>query len=856
VHTARAAGQSKMDNRFSYREHESSLTPDLGSESGTDLEWMLHTSQAPLPVLASALVEEFYPPVYRLALALLHEPEQARRALPDLFSAALQQRHRYTGREPAPVWLFQRVLERLLSRSPTRSLHTFSHHLRPQPRSDPPPIQPEHPTEAALWACVDRLPLPSRALLFLTQVLGWDVSQAGQALQLEQEQAGTLLLQARGRCTAASAWEGVPGDAPVRSPEWLRESLQRHWPAPEALAPEALAALAAQAAARAERQAHGSRKVILVKEVGLVALTVALVGSALWGMSQLDPQPPLEEGLFLTHTTRPTGTREPTPTPTRAFYSEPFPQGVFYTVLPGDTWEQAAARLGTSAAELLRLNRIPPDAPPEIGQRLLIPGRLTPQAVPAGASPEFFQPTPAPPLSSEVTLEEAFLRLEQTFYRDTLWMDVRVRAYAPPGISASPVSYQLQLWLKQGTGETAGMAGREGEPPSLAFIQPMGVSVKPNSREPWFRPVPESAFHEAMVLPMRILYQAVPFGGHLPFTPEQMENQGYDPAYGTPTLMFTGGNRSGETEFRVWLDARTGWPVRQQTFIREKLVLDVEFAGIDTHFPFPYGVFDPWLPWRGGFAANANGDPIPYEEDTGPPRPSPQPTRAPIIPLAGFDPAGSPLTIHYLEAPDWTVSGWENWLWAQVIAGPYLVAETQLPDPQILVCQRSTNGEILVFGQMDYWDLDQSTVSGLRWLDLTRRNEMLALDPDLEVEEFAVSPDGRYLAVTQSNVLVDRVTLFDLRSGAVHHDERIDGPANLAWSPDGRYLAISSTVRANARQGPVNLLVYEVDTWEQAFSAQMAQSPGEEVGIHPEAPVLTWGIEYPPLPFQQRLCIP
>jgi DNA-directed RNA polymerase specialized sigma24 family protein len=853
-----------MNNPYSYHEHqpgpahdhEPDLPPGLEPERETDLEWILQTSQAPLPMLAAALVEEFYPPVYRLALALLHEPEQARRVLPDLFSAALQQRHRFTGSEPIPVWLFQVVLEHLLSRSPTRFLVNLSHRLRRTSRSDLPSSQPEHFTEASLWACVDRLPLPPRALLCLTHVLEWDVTEAGQALQLESEQAEILLLKVRARCTAASAWEGLPGEAPVRSSEWLKESLHRRWPAPEVLAPEAQTALAAQAAARAERQTKGSRRASLVKEVGLVALTVALVGGALWGMSQLDPQPPLEEGLFLTHTTRPTGTREPTPTPTRAFYSEPFPQGVFYTLLPGDTWEQAAARLGTTAAELQRLNRIPPGAPPTIGQRLLIPGRLTPREVSAGASPEFSQSTPAPLLSIEASLEEAFQRFEQTFYRDNLWMDIRMRAYTPPGISAPPAAYQLQLWANHGTGETAGMAGREGEPPSLAFIQPMGVSVKSNSREPWFRPVPESAFHEAMILPMRILYQAVPFGGHLPFTPEQMENQGYDPADGTPTLMFTGGNRSGETEFRIWLDARTGWPFRQQNFMRGKLVLDVEFAGIDTHFPFPYDVFDPWLPWRGGFADNADGEPIPYGENTVPPLPSPQPTLAPAIPPPGFDPAASALTIQYLEAPDWTVSSYDNWLPVQVFAGRYLVAETEFPDPQILVCQRSANGEILVVGQTVSIALDRVTVSGLRWFDLTRRGKMLALDPDLEVKEFAVSPDGRYLAVTQSNVLVDRVTLFDLRSGVVHHDERIDGPANLAWSPDGRYLAISSTVRANARQGPVNLLVYEVETWEQAFSAQMAQAPGEEVGIHPEAPVLTWGIEYPPLPFHQRLCIP
>jgi DNA-directed RNA polymerase specialized sigma24 family protein len=834
-----------MDNRFSFGEHEPEMAPDL--------EWLLSSTDAPLPVVAESLVEFAYGTLYRLALALLNDHREAQKVVPEMVSAALENRHRYTGAESLNLWLFSAAIPRL---------------LRSQPQwlgKTEPPVAPEHQAEVVLWSCIDRLSPTTRLVLFLTQVLGWSEQEAGIAVGLEAGAAEVALRTARGRCFAASAREGSQVDASFRSPERLIQSLHRRWPPPAPLAPHEQAAIAVQAARLAEGRVQRTNKASRVKEASLVLLAVALVGGLLWGTSQLPPEPIEEANVFLTHTTRPTGTREPTPTPTRPYYSEPFPQGVFYTLLPGDTWEQAASRLGTTARELQRLNRIPPGAPPTIGQRLLIPGRLTPQVVPAGGGFEFsqpippapgFRPTPAPPLSSEASLEDVLQRIEQTLFGDQLWWDIRVRAFAPPGILAPPAAYQMQMWRSQQTGGMGGMAGREGEQPSLAFIDIFQVNALPGSREPWFRRVPEGDFYEPLALAARILRQVFLVGWYFPFDSQQMQNQGYDSAYGTTALLFTESSDRAQNETRIWIDVHTGWPIRQQQFIREQLVLDVEFAGIEKDFSFPYEVFDPWLPWRGGFAANADGDPIPYGENPVPPIPSPQPTLAPVMPPAGFDPAGSSLTIQYLEAPDWTVSSRENWLPAQVIAGPYLVAETLLPDPQLLVCQRSTNGETLVIGQVDFLNLEEGMVSGLRWFDLTRHNQMLALDPDLHVGEIAVSPDARYLAVTQSNVLVDRVTLFDLRSGVVHHDERIDGPANLAWSPDGRYLAISSTVRANAQQGPVNLLVYEVETWEQAFSSQMAQSPGEEVSIPPDAPVLSWGIEYPPLPFYQRLCIP
>jgi DNA-directed RNA polymerase specialized sigma24 family protein len=821
--------ESLMDSYFPNHEPE----PELAS----DLEWMLQTSHAPLPVLAAALVEEFYPPVYRLALALLHEPEQARRVLPDLFSAALQQRHRFTGSEPIPVWLFQVVLEHLLSRSPTRFLRAVPQRLRHTVRSTPHLPQPEHPTEAALWACIDRLPLPSRALLVLTQVLEWDVTEAGQALHLEPEQAGTLLLQARGRCTAASAWEGVPGEAPVRSPEWLKESLHRRWPAPEVLAPEAQTALAALSAARAERQTQGSRRASLVKEVGLVALTVALVGGALWGMSQLDPQPPLEEGLFLTHTTRPTGTREPTPSPTRPYYSEPFPQGVFYTVLPGDTWEQAAARLGTTAAELLRLNRIPPGAPPIIGQRLLIPGKLTPRAAtPVEAS--FFSPTPAPPVNPEASFTEAAERMYSSLFENrSLWLDYQVQVFGLPGITAPPAVYQGQMWMAS-QGERMAVAGsREGDLPSVIMSEGLMLNAQSPPGSPWFREMTENDI-PGQVQGLFRLYQMVFFPYN--WQPECMQNLGIEAGNESGALILFQCRQEEEgEETRIWIDIATGLPMRQQFLLDEQLVRETRITGYETNFPYPFEMLDPWLPWRGGYARNGAGDPLPYAT----PSPASTPQSGYIRPLRtpspGFDPSQSELALEYRDAPDWmSGASIQQGQPARLFAGDILLLEADFPEPHSLACYRSPEGDSLVFASRTgtLWGYAAHHYQNIRWLNLSHPIELRPLEPDLTASALAYAPDGKTLAVA---ALSGDIFLLDLESGELRSLAKRWSTTRLAWSPAGDLLAV--TVQPEYEKES-QTFVYAVESGKQLTLADAESQVGAPVNewVHPPEAGSQW----------------
>ena len=80
-------------------------------ELSPDLEWMLQSGQANLPMLAEALIREYYAPVYRLSLSLLDNPDAAQQATLKAFNAALMHVYRYRSETGVDLWVYQFVLE-------------------------------------------------------------------------------------------------------------------------------------------------------------------------------------------------------------------------------------------------------------------------------------------------------------------------------------------------------------------------------------------------------------------------------------------------------------------------------------------------------------------------------------------------------------------------------------------------------------------------------------------------------------------------------------------------------------------------------------------------------------------------
>jgi DNA-directed RNA polymerase specialized sigma24 family protein len=347
-----------MDPYFSYHEPEPELAPDL--------EWMLSTDQVPLPVIAEALYEAYYGPVYRLALALSGDRQAARRAVPRLLSAALAARHRCPAVGSVQIWLYRTVVQALRRPRLAEGLHALRSAWSSARRGvDGPEADPRHPAEAAVWRAIDQLDWPERMLLLLTRMLDLTSTEAAQAVQLSEGQAETASQWAAAICRAA--W--VLADGPeleAEDEEWLRESLQRRWPEPTPLDAEARAVMAGYAAGKAERSGQGKRKLWLLKETAALAAVISLVGAVLWATDRL---PVGEDQLPESALTPPAGETSSTPSPGGGSRVIPYQINqdgtVMYAVQPGETWDEAASWLGVSGATLRQLNCLPPDGSSE-----------------------------------------------------------------------------------------------------------------------------------------------------------------------------------------------------------------------------------------------------------------------------------------------------------------------------------------------------------------------------------------------------------------------------------------------------------------------------------------------------------
>ena len=88
-------------------------------ELSPDLDWMLESGQASREMLALALVEKYARPVYRLALSILDDPQQAERVSLEIFSQALLNVFRYRSHDGVHTW-FYRVALRVIRRAEKR----------------------------------------------------------------------------------------------------------------------------------------------------------------------------------------------------------------------------------------------------------------------------------------------------------------------------------------------------------------------------------------------------------------------------------------------------------------------------------------------------------------------------------------------------------------------------------------------------------------------------------------------------------------------------------------------------------------------------------------------------------------
>jgi DNA-directed RNA polymerase specialized sigma24 family protein/LysM repeat protein len=404
-------------------------SPELSS----DLEWMLQSSQVDEETLIDALIHEYGDPTFRIALAFLGDAEAARQALVQVLSAALLNAYRYRNKQEVQTALetlqaYERQSKRYQQPDEAQTMD------RPSLPSEGQNVDPA-PVQIAVWRSLDSLPANVRLLLVLQFVSGWSIAMIAATLMLSQQKVAENM--SRGlRSIRTNLGSQMLDEASLRGGD-LEENLVRlvevRWPEYADLLPD-WGYVRTKALEQARHRSAARRRFNALKESLLIGIAALIFIGLVWGANRFLPEPeqaqtpPRALGANRAQKpgpTRPAATRtpRPSPTPTRSFYKRPFPMGAYYYAIPGDTLEMVAARYGTTASELARLNHLLPSQPLEIGQPLLIPGRFTPGTQPTFTPvPDVELPEPLDASASRQDIENRLSTLGDGQNYHTIWI--------------------------------------------------------------------------------------------------------------------------------------------------------------------------------------------------------------------------------------------------------------------------------------------------------------------------------------------------------------------------------------------------------------------------------------------------
>jgi DNA-directed RNA polymerase specialized sigma24 family protein/LysM repeat protein len=774
--------------------------PQFEPELSSDVEWMLQSGQVDLPTLAETLIHQYYPPVFRLCHALLLDERLALTATLDTFGDALAGVHEYRSAQGVEQWLYARTIKTCrgiklpqTSRQPGEAT-SAAPALETTPRLEKTPL----PLDQLLWQTVDNLPGTTRLVLILRVLLELPLLNISKLTGIAENRAAKLLEQGRAACRLTLHEAGLALSAPDPDDDRrLAAALQNRWPLPTPDAEHLEQVI--QASLLAASSAHSQRRMsVPFKELLFILPVLLLVVGLIWGADRLlppgdpNPAPRIVTQLVVVTPVAPQATAAPetspllTPTPTRPFYP-PYPEEAYYVVQPGDTLALLGKELGYTVEDLRQLNRIPAGASIQAGQKLLIPRMLTPGPPAVEAIQPF--PTPASPLSQDTSLREIRDRMLSPGRNwNSVWMDISYHYNPGPAVRGAGQAYRVQAWILPDLGLFAyGPAGSD--PAEVVLSYPGNVLLaRPAQGVSWFTPVEDLTELAFFFRLLSMLYVDPPWSQGEAVEQNFSIGERVQVA-GREALFVTqlGAGEQGNTRYCV--DIWTGSILCQARWLpaRDTPYLEMTVREIAYNIQPPASLFDPYLPWRGGYARNATGDPIPLNENTWQwsPPPTPRPRAYQPMPPS-FDPGQAQLSILYPETPNlFDPNQRDGSLPVFLYAEGYFLGAPGFSNPMFLVCQRSADGNLLAYA---YPGMDPNTTadSTLRWFRLDQPAQQIEPSPELQAMEFAISPDSNRLAVFGFTPDGNRgLFLVDSSGGSHQRLIRIDSARSILWSPDG-----------------------------------------------------------------------
>lgn len=715
-------------------------------ELSPDLEWVLQSGQASDEMVVTAMVDECFEPLYRLAYALLNDQPSAQRAAIIALATALIEAHRYPGGDSVQTWLTSIALEVCSDLAKDHS-DRFNRQLPRLPLTGSfAKIRPQSTGEAALWEAVDSLPRELREALILQAVHGLTTLEIAASIKIDRETAAGRLESAYQRLhewhERAAAVENSQGRESI--PGLVATSLQTRWPLGTlSQAERDRLVRSILHFAREKRQAW--RRFVHLRETALVGLVIVLViaavasADALFAKSKFEPPP----APLITATAR--ASQNPAPLPKSAISVRPVPE-------PGALAQAVEPLTVQSSAEAIwqRMQRRPP-------------------------------------------------------HWRTLWADVLIHYYGPEGYIGPPATERHQVWISRGESGLVSSGTLEGGPEQLSLITPnpgwdfrsiphLSILEAAGSQYPWFilSSLGPAGSSFQIVRPFQIAYNRAQQQASLHVTRSGT-------VAGREALIVEQRDPQGLREARLWVDALSGILMREQhfgEFDRELIVREVIVTSLALDVDFPESIFDPGQNsfLKAGYVADHNAMVLsPQDESlyaglgTVPAR-----QRLPMLPATPeFDPSRSRLTF---QSNKENLPGDSMHDILELFAGKFYLGKTWIGDPFSLLCTRSPDGNLIAIAGRS--TARNSNVHHLRWIDLADPQDSHTIAAMQNVHGLAFSPDGRRLAVSDIGAPYPAdpspnpgIFIYDLEDGNFGLIYRSDTVQLLGWSPDGEYVA-------------------------------------------------------------------
>ena len=208
---------------------------DARSVLSSKNEEMLRRGEASRDQAAAYLVQEYYAPLYRLAVAMLDDADAGVFTAVETLVHLVMRSNQFHGETSVQEWVFRMGLDQC--RSEYRRLKRLRWWKSAIPFTRKPVdfgiSTPETYMDAELWLAFDKTDEPDRSVGILHYVLGWEFGEIGAVLNLSEVETARALKALRRRFQAVLEPFALGEDALLPDPfdERLRDSFQRRWPA-------------------------------------------------------------------------------------------------------------------------------------------------------------------------------------------------------------------------------------------------------------------------------------------------------------------------------------------------------------------------------------------------------------------------------------------------------------------------------------------------------------------------------------------------------------------------------------------------------------------------------------------------